>query len=42
METGTERMNRSALSTSANIQRGNIEIIYEAAILKLISILLGL
>ncbi len=42
METGTERMNRNALSASANIQQGNIGIIYEAAIVKLISMLLGL
>lgn len=58
METGAERMNGSALSTSANIQWGEhrkmvwnripcllrvaVSLIYEAAILKLISTLLGL
>ena len=30
METSAERMNRSALSTSANIQRGNIGIKFPA------------
>lgn len=58
METSAERMNRSALSTSANsdfadfcemvwnriprLLRVAISLIYEAAILKLISIFLGL
>lgn len=58
METSAERMNRSALSTSANgnfadfcemvwnripiLPRVAVSLIYEAAILKLISILLGL
>lgn len=58
METGAERMNRSALSTSANsdfadfcemvwnripiLLRVAVSLIYEAVVLKLISILLGL